>query len=188
MKKIILAAILSAFVITPSVSMASDVEAVKAEAPGVIKGFGGKLKGTLVGAMKSGGPIKALTACNDKAGGIAEAASVNGWDVGRTSLKLRNPGNAADAWELKTLASFEARKAAGENPGQIKHSEVVEEDGKKVFRMMVAIPTGGVCLNCHGSNLKPEVAAKIDALYPTDKARGFAKGDIRGAFTIRKSL
>ena len=28
----------------------------------------------------------------------------------------------------------------------------------------------------------------IDDLYPTDQARGFSAGDIRGAFTLRKVL
>ena len=193
MNKIVSVAIVSAFMMTaftamPSQSQASDSAAMKMEAAGVMKGFGGKLKGTLVGAMKAGGPMNAIGACNDKAPGIADEASANGWDVGRTALKLRNAGNQADEWELKVLNMFEARKAAGENPGQIDHAEVVDLNGKKEFRFMKAIPTGDVCVSCHGATLKPEVAAKLDELYPTDEARGFSKGDIRGAFTLRKPL
>lgn len=193
MKKIVSIAVVSAFMVSaftaiPSVSQASDAAAMQMEAAGIMKGFGGKLKGTLVGAMKAGGPINAIGACNDKAPGIADQASANGWDVGRTALKLRNAGNQADEWELKVLNMFEARKAAGQNPGKIQFSEVVDLNGKKEFRFMKAIPTGEVCVSCHGANLKPEVAAKLDELYPTDEARGFSKGDIRGAFTLRKSL
>jgi hypothetical protein len=53
---------------------------------------------------------------------------------------------------------------------------------------MSAIPTKKICLECHGANLAPEVAARLDALYPEDRARGFKIGDIRGAFTLSKSL
>ena len=65
--------------------------------------------------------------------------------VARTSLKYRNPDNATDAWERKVLEQFEARKANGEDPKQITHTEVVEDGGKKTFRFMKAIPTGPVC-------------------------------------------
>jgi hypothetical protein len=55
-------------------------------------------------------------------------------------------------------------------------------DGR--VRYMRAIVTDGVCLACHGASLAPEVAAAIDERYPEDEARGFAPGDLRGAFTI----
>jgi hypothetical protein len=65
------------------------------------------------------------------------------------------------------------------------YSEFVELDGKNVFRYMKAIPTGEICLNCHGGdNVKPEVEAKLTEFYPDDKARGYSIGDIRGAFSI----
>ena len=111
-----------------------------------------------------------------------------GWDVARTSLKLRNPANQPDAWELAVLNKFEERKAAGEDPAQIAYGEVIEQDGKKTFRFMKAIPTAELCLSCHGSELSPELQAQLDQLYPTDQARGYQLGDIRGAFTLQKPL
>jgi len=65
---------------------------------------------------------------------------------------------------------------------------IVEEGGKKSFRYMKAIPLGGVCSNCHGPVLKPEVVQKLDQYYPDDKARGFQVGDLRGAFTITQPM
>ena len=44
------------------------------------------------------------------------------------------------------------------------------------------------CLTCHGSNIKPELAAKINSLYPEDKATGYKAGELRGAFTIMQPL
>jgi hypothetical protein len=53
---------------------------------------------------------------------------------------------------------------------------------------MKAIPTGEVCLACHGSDITPEVAAAIDERYPDDMARGYSLGDVRGAFSLSKPL
>lgn len=152
--------------------------------------LGKNLKMTLQQAMKAGGPIAALEACNVSAPAIAEkVSSESGWDVARTSLKLRNPENKPDAWELAVLEKFEERKQAGEKPPTLEYSETVMVDGKKTFRFMKAIPTGEVCMSCHGGdNVKPEVVAKLKALYPDDQARGFKTGDLRGAFTLSKSL
>ncbi|MDD3519457.1 MAG: DUF3365 domain-containing protein, partial [Chromatiales bacterium] len=104
------------------------------------------------------------------------------------SLKTRNAKNKPDAWEQKVLESFEQRKAAGEDVAKIDHFEVVTTDGKQEFRYMKAIPTGEVCLKCHGTEIDPAVIGKLDGLYPQDTARGFKQGDIRGAFTIRQSM
>ncbi len=185
MKRIFTAALVVASTASFNAAMAADAQALKSEAVGVVKSFGGPLKKTLGAAMKAGGPIEAIGACNEKAPAIAQkAAADSGWSVGRTSLKLRNMGNKPDAWELATLQEFEARRAGGESPDTIAKAEIV--DGS--FRFMKAIGTADVCLNCHGQSIKPEVAAKLDSLYPHDQARGFAKGDIRGAFTLKKKL
>ncbi|MCU7845580.1 MAG: DUF3365 domain-containing protein [Candidatus Thiodiazotropha sp. (ex Monitilora ramsayi)] len=167
-------------------------EAVKAhvnEGKGVIKAFFGDLKGELVKGMKQHGPVKTIATCNTVAPSLAEAHSqMSGWQVGRTSLKVRNADNAPDAWETAVLNEFEARKAAGEDPMKIVKAEVVEEKGRKVFRMMKAIPTAEVCTKCHGSDIAQPVTAKLDELYPNDQARGYKVGDLRGAFTLKKPL
>ncbi|HID49314.1 MAG TPA: DUF3365 domain-containing protein, partial [Chromatiales bacterium] len=103
-----------------------------------------------------------------------------------TSLKVRNPNNEPDAWERKVLESFEQRKQQGEDVKKMEFAEVVTVDGKQEFRYMKAIPTGKVCLQCHGAQIKPEVEAVLKQEYPRDQARGFRQGDIRGAFTITR--
>jgi hypothetical protein len=67
-------------------------------------------------------------------------------------------------------------------------SEVAAIDGKQQFRFMKAIPTGALCLQCHGSNMSPEVSARLAELYPGDKATGYTEGDIRGAFVVTRNL
>ncbi|MCW8949372.1 MAG: DUF3365 domain-containing protein [Sedimenticola sp.] len=159
------------------------------EARALIKQFGSTLKGQLVGAMKEGGPVKALKFCNVRAPGIAsDTAASSGWEVGRTSLKIRSKENAPDAWELGVLEQFESKKASGADPAKLDFSEVVESNGKKTFRYMKAIPTEKACLKCHAAKVSPEVEAELKALYPDDKARGFKEGDIRGAFSLSKPL
>ncbi len=159
----------------------------------VVQAFFGELKGELVKAMKQGGPINAIQACNVSAPGIADAVSKKyNMQVGRTSLKLRNLDNAPDAWEAEVLAKFEERRAAGENPAKMAYFEIVEKDGEKTFRFMKAIgmpPLSKMpCLKCHGSEIDPKVAAKLDELYPADQARGYKPGQIRGAFTISQHM
>lgn len=159
------------------------------EGKGVIKAFFGDLKGELVKGMKQSGPVSTIATCNTVAPSLAEAhTQMSGWEVARTSIKVRNPDNVPDAWELSAMKEFEDRKVAGEDPMKLIKAEVVEEKGHKVFRMMKAIPTAEVCTKCHGETLAVPVAAKLDELYPADQARGYKVGDLRGAFTLKKRL
>lgn len=159
------------------------------EGKGVIKAYFGDLKGELTKGMKENGPVPTISTCNTVAPNLSEAHSqMSGWSVGRTSLKVRNPENRADAWEEAVLNEFESRKAAGEDPMKLIKAEVVEEQGRKVFRMMKAIPTAEVCTKCHGTEIAEPVSAKLKELYPEDQALGYKPGDLRGAFTLKKPL
>lgn len=167
----------------------TDTAKYASEARALVKGFAGRLKTELVTALKSGGPTEAVSVCNVAAPAIAtETSGASGWKVGRTSLKLRNTGNAPDDWERRVLEMFEARKAKGADPKTLEHFEVVQRDGKPMFRYMKAIPAGKPCLTCHGEALSPKLTAHLKTLYPSDKATGFKLGDLRGAFTLARPL
>ena len=184
----LVAALLAFSIATPAFAE-DDVDVLIGESRAAIKGFGASLKAALVAAIEAGGPEHAIGVCNMVAPGIAAERSIAyAGRVGRTSLRRRNPANTPDGWELAVLEEFEARKAAGADIKTLDHAEIVTENGQRIFRYMKAIPTAQVCTNCHGTDLRPEVAALIDDLYPTDQARGFSPGDIRGAFTLRKVL
>ncbi|MBU1210008.1 MAG: DUF3365 domain-containing protein [Alphaproteobacteria bacterium] len=146
------------------------------------------LQKELQAAIKAGGFVKALEVCKTVAPSIATAQSESGMSVRRTALKTRNPDNAPDAYERKVLEQFVADAAAGKDLKKMQHAEIVEADGAKVFRFMRAIPTGKLCLNCHGDSVKENVKAEIDKLYPKDEATGFKQGELRGAFSISKKL
>ena len=192
MKKLLAAAVIAALPLGVSADShgGGEMQPYVDESKAAIKSFFDTLKGELVTAMNAGGPVHAIGVCNTIAPQIAASKSEEtGLNLARTSLKVRNPDNAPDAWETAVLEAFEARKAGGEPVDTIAKAEVVEgADGKRQFRFMKAIPTGEVCLKCHGAEISPEVAGRLDELYPEDRARGFALGDIRGAFTVTKDL
>jgi hypothetical protein len=168
-----------------SQALAVDTEQLTQESRAAIKALGGELKGTLQASIKANGPVDSITVCRVEAPKMASKISAaKGMTVARTSLKYRNQANKPDAWEKSVLEQFEQRKANGESVKTLEFSEVTEHDGQKVFRYMKAIPTGEVCLVCHGSNVSDPIVARINSLYPNDTATGFKKGDIRGAFTV----
>lgn len=168
---------------------ATDKEQLTNETRVAIKALGAELKATLQSTMKSDGPLKTISVCNVKAPELAKKVSgEKSMEVGRTSLKTRNKLNAPDAWELSVLEQFEHRKAEGEPLKTIEYSEITQHNGNRVFRYMKAIPTGDVCLVCHGEQIPPNLSAELNKLYPDDQATGFRKGDIRGAFTAIKVL
>ena len=167
----------------------AEMDAHTQQARAAVKAFFGDLKGELVAAIKTGGPAHAVSVCNIRAGEIAKRVSLEqGMDIGRVSLRNRNPGNAASGWTKDALDRFEAEKAAGKDPKSLEYSTVVASADGNEFRYMKAIPTGEVCLNCHGADIAPGVQAKLDALYPGDKATGYSVGDLRGAFVVTKKL
>jgi Protein of unknown function (DUF3365) len=174
----------------PSAAAPPGVPPEVAASRAATRKFGATLKEALQQALQSGGPANGIVVCHDKAGQIAaDLSQQRGMLVGRTSLKVRNPANAPDNWELAVLKQFEARKAQGEPADKLEFFAVIDDDqGQKTFRYMKAIPTAALCLNCHGENLNPEVDAKLKELYPDDTARGFREGDLRGAFTLAKPL
>jgi hypothetical protein len=152
--------------------------------------LGGALKSALMEAMQEGGPVGALEVCQMEAGSIATAVGAEkGLQVGRTAVRVRNPANAPDSWEQAALATFAARIEAGEQPKDFEHWAVVTDtEGHRTFRYLKAIPTMSLCLKCHGDAIAPEVTTALTELYPDDQATGFARGDLRGAFTVRLPL
>lgn len=150
-----------------------------------------KLVSVLTAEIAKNGLASAVEVCNTKAPQMAKNASAEtGWAIKRVSLRNRNPQAVPDAWERAALEEFDSRAAAGESPATLEKSTLVEQDGKKEFRYVKALPAQAMCLGCHGTadKIPADVATKIKALYPEDKATGYAAGHIRGAITLRKPV
>jgi hypothetical protein len=172
-----------------SLARAADVEQLTAESRDAVKALAGELKATLQASIQSAGPLQAIEVCNIQAPLLAAKVSTEkGMQVGRTSLRTRNDANAPDAWERAVLEQFEQRKSDGEAVTSLEYSEITRRNGERVFRYMKAIPTGELCLLCHGEHIPADVSTKLGALYPHDRATGFRKGDIRGAFTVSRGI
>lgn len=138
----------------------------------------GTLKKTLMGALQAAmkaGPGEAVTACNTKAPAITAAAAQAEVTVGRTSHKLRNPGNAPAPWLVPLLDEY-----ARLPKDQAKPRVVDIEGGGKGY--VEPLYVGGLCVTCHGAQegLPPPVKDRLAALYPQDAAVGYAAGDFRG--------
>jgi hypothetical protein len=185
-------ALILALVMTGAVSAGEEKaaqEAFKKDAQAAIKELATSLKSSLLAAMGDGGPAEAVSVCNLIAPSLAaEISKKYGLEIGRTSLKVRNPANEADAWETDVLQRFETRLAGGEAIQKLTFKEKVETASGSQWRMMKAIPTDKVCLSCHGSKIAEPVQARIDTHYPDDMATGFKLGDIRGAFTVKRDI
>lgn len=127
--------------------------------------FKAELKEALVAGMQEG-PAAAIEICSEKAPVIAAGLSVDGVTMGRSSHKLRNPENAPPEW-LEPVAE---------------PILVDLGDGRHGYAEPIFIQP--LCLTCHGSNIDPAIAARIEALYPDDQATGFREGDFRGVFWV----
>jgi hypothetical protein len=187
MKKILPAIFITALL--PGISLGFDETAELEQAITATNEFAGALKSELMEAMQSGGPIEAIEVCNTQALTISEEVSQeNNLTLSRVSLRNRNPGNAPNSWQAAVLINFENRHQAGEDTTALTWQGIAQTDSGREFRFMKAIPTGQLCLQCHGTALAPPVAEKLTELYPSDKATGFNVGDLRGAFVVIRKL
>lgn len=161
------------------------------EARGVATSAPPKLLAVLQEEIAKGGPESAIAVCREKAPAMARTASEQtGWKVRRVSLRNRNPMAVPDPWERAVLEDFDRRAAAKESPATLEKAEVTMVNGQPTQRYMRALPTMALCTQCHGAadKLSPAVAAKLKALYPEDRATGYAVGEIRGAMTLSRAV
>lgn len=168
----------------------SDVHAKVKQARVHAKALGGALKSRLKQAIQSGGLEAGVEECQLAAEPIAESLSQNGWEVGRTALKVRNPNNAPDEWEREQLALFASllKKTKLESKPLSTPTDTYKYDSDSgEFRYMMAIQQGQVCMACHGGQVAPSVKETILKHYPKDEATGFELGELRGAFTLTYS-
>ena len=167
--------------LVPRVAAADEVDPNVAKSRELVATFGGELKAELKQSLGEGGPVAAIAVCKERAPQIASALSrSSGAKLRRTSLRYRNPLNAPEPWEADVLRAFEKEQL--ENPEAPLEYLSQLQDGS--IRYMSAIRTGAVCLACHGENLADTISQQLQADYPHDRARGYALGDIRGAFSL----
>lgn len=144
--------------------------------------FANELKTTLMAAVAKGGLSAGVEVCQEQAPEIAKKYSSHGWQISRTSLKTRNSQNTPNIDEIAILQDFAKRLASGEPAKTVFYSNLNPQSGE--YQFMKAIPTGQMCLACHGENISDDLQTKIKAHYPKDTATGFKLGELRGAFKV----
>jgi len=167
----------------------TDTQQLDQEARDIAKQFLGQLKPELQKSMKRDGPAKTVAFCHTKAPEIAkQLAQKTGWNINRVSLKPRGENATPDQWESTVLKRFNTQLANGASPKTLEFSAIVEVNNQTEYRYMKAIPTGNVCLACHGSKIATPIQDTLQQLYPNDGATGYSKGQLRGAFSFSKTL
>jgi hypothetical protein len=163
----------------PAQQLVADEDAVLNDSRELAQSFGTQLQTALKTALARGGPVEAMSVCKDQAPQIAAQLSrESGARVSRTSRQFRNPANSPEPWQIAVLANFESGMTAEDPlPEHLEH----HADG---IRYMKAIRIQPVCLMCHGTEVTEDVGAALAEHYPHDRARGYALGDLRGAFSI----
>jgi len=159
-------------------------------AAAMLKELGGKLQA----ALKDGGPVNALGVCNIEAPNIAMRISdEEKITIRRVSHKPRNAIlGVPNDWQTKALKSFEDALARGDKPADIEFVEAVKAGSGSRMELRFAKPIlmQPQCTACHGTpeQISPEVKAKLDEMYPQDKAVGFKPGELRGAIVVSRFI
>lgn len=136
----------------------------------------------LMAKMKEGGPLHAIEFCTLHALPITDSvAQAEGVEVRRISDKPRNPLNAADQRERMLLESWKAVHAEGKEI-----SAELQVRGNRVLGYYPII-TEEKCMACHGIP-GPELAVRLQDLYPQDQATGYEVNQVRGAFRVGFSM
>ncbi len=174
---------------TPALAR-DDLQKLTAEAREAADSLLGMIRGELVRAMETSGPLRGIIACKYSVPEITSNVSrQKGWRVSRVSLKPRNPAlGEPDAWEQRALINFEQRQARGEPASALEYSEIVNEPAGPAFHFIRALTLQPLCMTCHGDNLTDAVKAQLDVEYPSDRAVGYKLGQVRGAITIKRAL
>ena len=107
--------------------------------------------------------------------------------VKRTSLRVRNPASLPDNADLAALLSIQTAMADGNTPPSVLVQQLEAAAGApaewRVYRPMI---TTAACLVCHGpaDTLTPGVKAKLERIYPGDKATEYAANEWRGVIRV----
>ena len=148
---------------------------------------------TLQAAMANGGPENAIGVCKTQAPEIAQNLSAkHQLQVARVGTRARNAVmGQPNEWQALALKQFEARLASGDKPHDIEYVQLTKSGAYDLeLRYAKPIVMQAMCTACHGSTeqITPSVKAKLEQMYPNDKAVDYKPGDLRGAVVVTRIL
>lgn len=102
-----------------------------------------------------------------------------------TSLKLRNPANAADGAEQLALKKVQDDLDAG-TPPNLLVQRVELPDGTREWRVYKPLALLRQCVACHGrgQDMTPELKTTLEQRFPDDQAAGYRTGEWRGLIRV----
>lgn len=134
-------------------------------------------------AIDQHGVAGAVEYCNVQALPLMDSLSQAGKiKVRRVSHRFRNPEDKPGEIEVQLLNAYDYSIEQNEDPGD---NIQMLDNGKILYTKPIVIKTP-LCLNCHGAEnmIAADTRARIEQLYPQDKATGFEQGDLRGMWSI----
>lgn len=141
------------------------------------------LFGRLQDVLAAEGPVGAVAFCSVEGLPLTtEVSRRTGFEVKRTSFRVRNPANAPDSLERAVLTRFEAESATGDSLS----SRFVQRTPAGDFRYYQPLRIQPLCMQCHGpaDELADGVAEVLAERYPGDAATGYEVGDFRGMIRV----
>lgn len=158
---------------------ATDTASLIARGDSIAISVQGVLMANVMQAMKTGGPVYAVTFCNEQAMPLTDSLSKKyNCEIKRVSDKYRNPANKPTETELETWKNISSSGTA---------SPIIStENGHLVYYkpIKIAMPA---CLKCHGKpglDIDAKTLEIIRQKYPDDMATGYKEGDLRGTWKI----
>lgn len=107
--------------------------------------------------------------------------------VKRTSLQVRSVANAPDNADLAALISIQKEMMDGNSPPKVLVQHIpAAGPAPEEWRVYRPISVMSSCVVCHGptDSLLPSVKAKIERLYPEDKAVNYSLYQWRGVIRV----
>ena len=165
-------------------------EQAKKVSQDLVQTLGGQLKA----ALKSGGPVAAVSVCQSMAMPLTKATSDKHktLTISRVTLKPRNPVNAGDAVDRRVLKHFQKLSKASQGKdgeGELPVFHLTTAADGVTERYYQPLMIAEACLKCHGSadTFAPELTDLLNKSYPKDKATGYKLGDFRGLLKVERA-
>ena len=137
----------------------------------------------LLGAIKTNGADGAVEFCNTRAIHLTDSMSAHmNRNIRRLTDKPRNQNNLAQEPFLSKIAEY---KKSLVNGNELKGGILNWQGSTYTY---YPITTNQMCLQCHGkkdSEIKPNTLAKINKMYPSDKATDYSENELRGIWVIK---
>ena len=99
---------------------------------------------------------------------------------------MRSPANAPDAEDKLALDEFQFAMNYGESVPNLLVQRIDAPDSEREWRVYRPLGVAKQCLDCHGDAAKqsPALRARLDELYPNDKAIGYSSHQWRGVIRV----